>query len=128
MSFASDIEKYAKKYNMTAEEAAKGAFVSLFSEIIIKTRVDTGRLRGNWQTTTNSPASGELDRVNRIPRLQTGGSAYEEVDRVVDPLQVNYLTNNLPYAKVWEDEDGMVATSIRRFKRTLKEAVRNVTN
>ena len=124
MSFASDIEKYAKKTNRNVEDVCIATFVELFSRVILNTRVDTGRLRGNWQATIDSPASKEDN--NRIDPNGTG--AITEVERTVNPTRVNYLTNNLPYAKKWEDVDGMVARSIRRLKRTLKEAVRDVTN
>lgn len=124
MSFASDIEKFAKKTNRNSEEVCQGLFVNLFSRIIEGTRVDTGRLRGNWQTSVGSPSMTEdNDRLD-----PTGDRAKGEVETTIDPTKVNYLTNNLPYAKVWEDVDGMVAKNIVRLKRTLKEEIRNVTN
>ena len=127
MSFSDDIKKFANKTNKTADEVAEGLFIKLFSAIIMDTRVDTGRLRGNWQLTMDYPATSETDREDLVPQYQEGGRAWSEVQSGINPQRVNYLTNNLPYAKRWEDVDGMVSTNIVRIKRTLREAIRDVT-
>ena len=95
MSFSSDVHRIAEKMGDTVENVASATFIELFSAVIRDTPVDSGRLRGNWQTTKNSPATGELAR--------TGGSgAIAEVHSKVDKLGTYYLTNNLPYATVAE--------------------------
>jgi len=39
---------------------------------------------------------------------------------------VVYFTNNLPYAEVWEQEDGMVRRNMARIERTVNEVGRDV--
>jgi len=121
MSFADDIKKFADKTNKNAEEVATVFIIKLFTGIIYDTRVDTGRLRGNWQCSTGSPILTPIDRLD-----PNGTSTKLEAERTVDGLKVNYLTNNLPYAKRWNDEDGYIETNLARTRRNLREAVRDV--
>ena len=121
MSFADDIKKFADKTNKNAEEVATVFIIKLFTGIIYDTRVDTGRLRGNWQCSTGTPILTPIDRLD-----PNGTSTKLEAERTVDGLKVNYLTNNLPYAKRWNDEDGYIETNLARTRRNLREAVRDV--
>lgn len=71
----------------------------VFTQIIAATPVDTGRLRGNWQTTEGSPAQSVTERTEK----QGGGAATEEARRVLSKgLGLFWLANNLPYAAVAE--------------------------
>lgn len=126
MSFESDMKKFAKKLNITLEERMRSLKIDLFSSIIIETRVDTGRLRGNWQTSTGSPNLSETDRLDKTPKGTGGGVAIEEVMGTVQGLTTDYLTNNLPYAAVYEEKDAMVANNMQRINRTIKEAVKGL--
>ena len=119
MNFALDIHKFAKKTNMSLEKSSRGIIIKLFSSVIMDTRVDTGRLRANWQTNAGSRKTGELERTEM-------GKAIAEVNRKVNPMKDMYLTNNLPYAIVYEEKDGMIARNVARFKRIVSEAVRDV--
>lgn len=100
-------------------EVIRATKISLFNGVIRDTRVDTGRLRGNWQTTTSAPAVGDLARLD-----PSGSSAQAEVRAGVTPDGRDFLTNNLPYAEVWEQRDGMVARNVARIERNIAEAVR----
>ena len=113
--FAADISAFAKATNSKLDEAARAIKLSLFSGVIMDTRVDTGRLRGNWQTTTGSPANGEIDRLD-----PGGSSATNEAASGVTGFGVDYLTNNLPYAEVWEDRDGMIAKNMARIDQIVR--------
>lgn len=124
MSFSSDVSRIAKDMNDTAENVARNVFIELFSAVIKDTPVDEGRLRGNWQTTRNSPANGTVER--------TGGSgAISEVRAKVNKPDVYYLTNNLPYAERIEygyskikAPEGMVRKNVLRLKSILRKKAR----
>jgi hypothetical protein len=120
MSFSSDIKKFCDKTNTRTEEFARAVKLSLFSSIISDTRVKTGRLRGNWQTSTGSPKFTQIERLDL-----SGSAAKQEVLNNITAFGVDYMTNNLPYAAVWEERDGMVAKNMVRLKRTVKEAAAN---
>ena len=117
--FALDIERFAKETQSTLDEASRAIVLSLFSGVIRDTRVDTGRLRGNWQTSVAQPATGDRDRLD-----PTGSAAITEAANTIESGQINYLTNNLPYALVWEQRDGMVARNMARIQRTVAEVSR----
>jgi hypothetical protein len=115
MSFSANVSAFAKETKSSVDEAVRTIKIELFSSVILDTRVDTGRLRGNWQTTTGSPADGEIDRLDPL-----GSGATREVRQGVKPDTVDYLTNNLPYAEVWEDKDGMVAKNVARITQIVR--------
>ena len=118
--FAADISAFAKATNSRLDEAARAIKIDLFTGVIMDTRVDTGRLRGNWQTTTGAPASGESGREDKIPQGSPGGGAYDDAVGSVRAYTVDYLTNNLPYAEVWEDRDGMIAKNMARIDQIVR--------
>jgi len=123
MSFSTDIRRFALATNTTLHEASKGIKLNLFRGVINDTRYDTGRLKGNWQTSTGQPKYGEIDRLDK-----TGTKAIAEATKNVTADGVDYMTNNLSYAKVWEEKDGMVAKNIARIERNVKEAVSDAKN
>lgn len=94
MTFASDVSRITKEMERDAVELSEAVFISLFKSVIESTPVDTGRLRGNWQTTQDSPASGDVSRIQK----REFGTASREVVATVKGLGTFYLTNNLPYA------------------------------
>lgn len=126
MGFALDIAKFAKETESTLDEASRAIKIALFNGVIRDTRVDTGRLRGNWQTTTWNQASGTLDRFDKLPQGANGGAAQDEAVKNVTAFGVDYLANNLPYAEIWEERDGMIAKNIARIERNVKEVAARV--
>jgi hypothetical protein len=119
--FTSDVTAIAKRMGMTLEQTVRGVQIKLFNGVIMDTRVDTGRLRGNWQTSVGNPI------LQSIERLDTAGTAaMAQVQSTVTVGDVVYLTNNLPYAQVWEERDGMIARNVARLDRTIREASRDV--
>ncbi|KAF1711063.1 hypothetical protein CSC70_03810 [Pseudoxanthomonas kalamensis DSM 18571] len=59
-SFAVDVGKWAIKSEKAVDQTVRAITFALFSEVIDSTPVDTGRLKGNWQVSVGSPASGTL--------------------------------------------------------------------
>jgi len=120
MSFKADISRFAKKTNSSLDEACRAIKISLFNSAIMDTRVRTGRLRGNWQTSTGSPITNTTQRTD-----PSGASAIQEVTQKTTGLgTVDYLTNNLPYAEVWEEKDGMLSKNLARISRIVREEVK----
>ena len=113
------LEKLADTLGGDLDEWSRAFTISLFNGVVRDTRVDTGRLRGNWQTTVGSPASGTLERLD-----PNGSMAFDEIVGTVKAESVNWLTNNLSYAAVWNERDGMIEKNVARMERTAKEAVK----
>ena len=114
-----NISAWAKKTNTTLDEAARGITINLFSSIIMDTRVDTGRLRGNWQASIENPITAETSRTDIA-----GTTTVSAMKNKVKSGVVNIMTNNLPYAETWEQQDGMVAKNMARIERNIKAVVR----
>lgn len=126
MGFSLDIAKFAQKTSSTLDEAARAIKISLFNGVIRDTRVDTGRLRGAWMTTTGSPANESADRLDKVEQGSNGGAAMDDVIKNVRGPTVDYLTNTLPYAEIWNERDGMIAKNMARISRIVKEVTDNV--
>lgn len=115
-----NISAWAKKTNTTLDEAARGITINLFSSVIMDTRVDTGRMRGNWQASIGSPITTETKRTDK-----NGTTTVNAMDSKVRSGFVNIMTNNVPYAAYWEQQDGMVAKNMARIERNIKAVVRD---
>lgn len=151
MSFSIEVGNWAKN---TAEEIAElhqTIVLKLFFNVILQTPVGNpdlweslwkdsegkawappegyvgGRLRGNWQISSNAPAEGTLEVID-----PTGQKTLAKVQQLVlgldfkDDIEV-YLTNNLPYAYRIEFDghsgqapEGMVRKNIIRISNNLR--------
>lgn len=112
------IGQLAKVLGEDIDQVVRAVKIDLFNGVILDTRVDTGRLRGNWQTTVGREADMDVDRLD-----QSGADAMMEVERTVTPDKEDFLTNNLPYAEYWEERDGMVARNVARLERNIREKI-----
>lgn len=113
------LDKLAAHMGANLEKTARAVKISMFNQVINDTRVDTGRMRGNWQTTVGREASGENGRLDK-----TGTQAQAEVAATVKPDTEDFLTNNVPYAEFWEQRDGMVARAVARLERTVRQVAK----
>lgn len=109
------IKGWANKIGASLPEAALAIKMELFSGVIEDTRVDTGRLRGNWQTSTGFPIGQTTGRLD-----PSGELAKAEMRRNITPDGVDYMTNNLDYAAVYEEKDGMIARNMARITTILR--------
>lgn len=110
------IDQWAKGTREDLEDFAVAVKVELFSSIIQDTRVKTGLLAGNWQTSTGQPIQFTTNRLD--PNYS---QATEEVIRNVTPDGVDYMTNNLPYAEKWNEVDGMVEKNLARLQLIVRK-------
>jgi len=121
MSWANDLKKLTDKGGHDLGELARAVKIEAFSGIVSDTRVDTGRLRGNWQIQDGSPASGELERTDK-----SGATVNSEIERGATEDGQTFFVNNLPYAAVYEEEDAMVGRNARRVKQNIKKMAKKL--
>lgn len=124
MSFSGDIEAFARKSGESLDKTVRSVTIELGTAIINNTPVDEGRAKGNWQTSTGAPKTGELDRTGdsaSISELQqnAGGAG-----------SVTYISNNLPYIyrleQGWSDQAApyaMVRGNFTRIESMINAAV-----
>lgn len=116
-SFQAQLKGFGIKALEKVDQVRRASVLELFRLVIYATPVDTGRLRGNWQTTINSPATGE----------RSTGSADSAMAQAVANLgglvDVVWFTNNLPYAERIEfgyskqAPEGMVRKHVAMWQR-----------
>ncbi len=71
------------------------AGLEILSRVVLSTPVDTGRARGNWQTTLNAPATAEVERLD-----PSGASAISDGTGTINgapQFPLICIANNLPY-------------------------------
>lgn len=147
MSFAKferEFKLSVKKAMKAAEKTIREAAIELFTDIIKDTPVGDpsiwksnnvpsgyvgGQLRGNWQTTLNTPAASEINRLQRggngpaTQETKSGTAGYDLKDTI-------YFANQRPYAGRVEDgwstqaPVGMVKTNIIRWNRIVEARAR----
>jgi len=113
------IGEWAKKAELTLDQAARGITIKLFSAVIMDTRVKTGRMRGNWQASIKSPINTKIATTDA-----SGSNTVNIMTSKVKAGEVNYMTNNVPYAPYWEQQDGMMAKNMARITRIIREEVK----
>jgi len=111
-----NIGAWAKKVGASLDETARAIQIELFTGVIEDTRVDTGRMRGNWQTNVGSSTDSRLNRLDK-----SGSQANSEVKNRVKSGVITYFTNNVPYVLVYEQKDGMVAKNMARIQTILRK-------
>jgi hypothetical protein len=134
MTFNVDISKFVEKCGTKADQVVRKICLDLTSSIILKTPVDTGRARANWQTTLGAPATGTVASTDK-----GGAASITAASNAASKAKGNvfWITNNLPYIAVLEyglygegpntiggfskqAPNGMVRISIRELERALR--------
>jgi hypothetical protein len=93
--------------------------IETFNSVIDNTRVDTGRARGNWQTTVTTPATQATENTDK-----TGSETRAKMVAAVRPRSLMIISNNLPYIESLEELDAMVGKTIARIGRIIRERAR----
>jgi hypothetical protein len=95
-NFAADIARFATKVGISLDAAHSKICLDLFRSLVMKSPVDTGRFRGNWQIgvgAVNLDMSSEVDKAGG--RVLANGTM---TLLSVKAGGIIYLTNSLPYA------------------------------
>lgn len=129
MSFARDVARFSEKAEKAVDKTVRAITFALFREVIKRTPVDTGRLKGNWQCSVGAPVTGTVTTVDK-----SGGQTIASMAQAMGGWgSVTYLANNLPYAHRIEFDgwssvkapSGMVRTSLARINAIVAKAARD---
>lgn len=135
MSFTSDIDDFVGVIETNSDKVFRGSALSLFTRIIRRTPVLTGRLVSNWQIEFDKQSAKKASGSRSSKAGAQSTSIKKTADKMADATTRNtvYFTNNLPYAKVIEDgastvksPEGMVKVSLLEFKRHVAKEARKV--
>lgn len=83
------------------EQVQKYFAFEILRRVVKRTPVDTGRARGGWQVTLNSPSDKKSDTTD-----PSGGAAIEAGNSVIagsQPFQVIWMSNNVDYIRILEE-------------------------
>lgn len=123
--FTLAFDKAIRETEEDVEKVFRGTAFAMFSKIISLTPLDTGRLRGNWQTTLNKPAKSEVVDGNPTSEALS-------VTKQANIKDAVFMANNLPYAGVIEEgsstqaPQGMVKITVDKFTQELEKQARKV--
>lgn len=106
-----DLTEYAKKKQVEIKEVRKSYAFALYSSIVKKTPVDTGRARGNWNVSVGSPDESVDDPAaytssyskkkneNSKAKRPAARLKYKDTSSIPEPDgdESIFIANNLPY-------------------------------
>lgn len=118
-AFNNSVVKFAK----TLVPAQQILFIKKISlqalrGVVLKTPVDTGRLRGNWLVSIDSVPSAPVEKTDR-PGNSTISTGAQELAKVT-PFSTVFITNNVEYAEFVEEGTPKKAP-VKMLARTIEE-------
>lgn len=128
MTFAADIRRFTDRTEQAIDRTVRAITLSLFSEVVQRTPVDTGRLKGNWQVSQGAPKGGTLTSTDK-----NGGTTIAAIAAGMGGWgSETFLSNNLPYAHRIEFDGwshtkapaGMVRVSFARIRNIVAAEAR----
>lgn len=121
--FSLDVRKWADVTGLSLENAVRAASIEVFSRVIRRSPVDTGRFRGNWQINQRGFTESKFDPSGQVTiAAVTADVEQSEVGGIIS------LINNLPYAERLEfghsgqAPEGMVRLTAQEFSAIAEEA------
>jgi hypothetical protein len=122
-------EEAQRKLRAQADKAFRALILEAGKRIVIKTPVDTGRARGNWQVSVNVPSVQEMAE-------DAGGNAtimgISHDSRGVDIDNVVYIVNGVEYIQYLEDGTdktpayGMIKVTLEELQHTTNQVAAKV--
>lgn len=101
-SFSLDISEWAKQTQSDIALVVRKTSLDMFSRIVMRSPVDTGRFRNNWNVSIGKPVSDTNDGVD-----PSGGKAIGKIAAVSATYKLGdtiWMSNGLPYS--WPLERG----------------------
>lgn len=101
--FALQVQSFMDRAKQQVDRIVLASVLELRTRIIVRTPVDTGRLRNNWQLGVDSQPAGNLDydpkrrslAASAVPVVAAQNAAFAKAGQD----HTYYLVNNLPYAR-----------------------------
>lgn len=100
--FSLDISKWAEQTQSDIALVVRKTALDMFSRIVMRSPVDTGRFRNNWNVSIGKPVSDTNDGLD-----PSGGKSIGKIAGVTASYKLGdviWMSNGLPYA--WRLETG----------------------
>lgn len=118
MSLKSDLSKFTLETLNRADKERRAICSEVLTSVVMMTPVDTGRARGNWQVSANTPKYSEIDRNSK----NWSSVVAQEMQNIGKLGDTVHITNNLPYIERLEygysgqAPEGMVRKTLARIR------------
>jgi len=126
-----DFKKALRDTREGVDKTIRATALDMFKDIVLRTPVDTGRLRGNWQVSYGNPIKTETDTVDKSESGSVVmGLAANTLNRSNLNFETIWFSNNLPYAERIENgysrqqPQGMVKVTILEYQPLLEKYAR----
>lgn len=119
------LDRLAAKAGLKLDTATRKVTLDLFTSVVQKSPVDTGRFKGNWNVSQSVPNFTATQAANAAR-----GESEAQKALSFAAGGVVYLSNGLPYARRLEygysgqAPAGMVRLSVREFSSFVQKAIR----
>ncbi len=130
MSFALDVRRWRVKTERELLLVIRKVALEIFRRVVMRTPVDTGRARGNWQVEIGTPMGGVIDRFD-----PNGQRTLFDAESKIAQWQGDaaiFFFNNLPYIlrleySRWSDQapNGMVRLVLEEFPGIVEQEARS---
>lgn len=124
--FELKLRQFAERFGQEGEEKVAQVALEVFRRVVIRSPVDTGRFRANWQYGVDIPAGQIIDNPAWTP--QTKAPPPKEPAPVLSLEVVHVISNHLPYARRLEyghsaqAPGGMVRITVGEFQSIVDKA------
>jgi hypothetical protein len=124
--FVAQIAEFVAKAKGNADLVVRKIALDMFARVIMKSPVDTGRFKGNWQCAIASIPAGTIEIDDKSGTATIGRVTAAALG--VKAGDVIYLVNNLEYARALEyghskqAPEGMVRLTIVEFQGIVSDA------
>jgi hypothetical protein len=99
--FELGLDEFENETDRQVEKLHRAVALEALKGVVLMSPVDTGRFRANWQVTPGTPATTELDQVDK-PGGRTIAAGSAEIAKA-QAYSVTWITNNVPYAEELEN-------------------------
>lgn len=135
-AFSVDIAEFVKKAGARADLVARKVGIEVFSSVVRKTPVDSGRARANWVASVGAPSveiTGALDAGHY--GSEPSGASAAKAQAVLNDFTIGpaiFITNSLPYIERLENgysdqaPAGMVAITAIEYQKFVADAVKSL--
>lgn len=137
--FNKELEAFVADIPNQVTAIQKKIVLEALRRVVLRTPVDTGRARANWQVTIAKPATGVVSEFEDVgtgtkraaaPGMEVGGEDVFEKGLAViadlPPYQIVYVSNNVNYIEFLEEgsseqaPEGMAALTVQELRQMFK--------
>ena len=125
-NFADDVQAFVHQAERNMDLVVRKIALEMFTKVVLRSPVDKGRFRANWQVAIGTVPSGKLEiddptGVATISKIEAAALSLKAGDTIV-------LVNNLPYGPRLENGHsqqapaGMVGLTVQEFGDVVRKA------